>query len=689
MQHTPGFLSDLAIVLLVASATALISRRLGQPTVLGYLVAGLIVGPYLPFPVFADPDRTHALSELGVVLVMFVVGLELRLKRLVAVLPTAGVTTVFEVAVLLGAGYGVGRLIGWPPEAAVFLGAAICISSTMVVSKLFEERPVTPDVRGHVMSVLVIQDVIAIVLAAVLTAVAAGHALSAMGLMAVIGRLSAVLVGIVVGGLLVVPRLIRRVARTGSDELMVVVCMGVCFGLALAAEELGYSVALGAFFGGMLVAESGEAHRVEHLTRPLRDLFAAIFFASIGMTVDPRLAIEHLPTALLVSVVVIVGQAISVSVSGVLSGNGLRRSVTAGLALGQIGEFGFILAAIGVSAGIAPASLTPIVVTVAVLTALSSSIALRFADRAARVIDHHLPRSVQDVLSLHEAWFEKLRAPRVTPRSPVRRSVLVIAFDGTATAVIVVTAAAWFERLRAMVEAEVGLAAPWDLVVVVVGVALLTAVPIVSLLRAMRALGAQVAERVFGAAQGGAQERTRRLLVVSVQLLVLLAVGLPFAVVVLPFAGSGFVIAFGVAGVVTVWALWRAAGRVAPQVRWSADQLVDLLARQTSDAQSAVSHDPGLLGLERAMGVALDATSYAVGRTLAAIDLRAMTGATVVAIRSANAERRLPSGTEVLREGDVLALAGLEASLEDARLLLLLGPDGMAAEAGGEWVGAA
>lgn len=674
-MHAPGFLADLAVVLLVASATAMLSRALGQPSVLGYLAAGLIVGPYLPIPVFADPGRTHALSELGVVLVMFIVGLELRLKRLVAVLPTAGVSTVVEVATLLGAGYGIGRLLGWTPQAAVFLGASICIASTMVVSKLFEERPVAADVRDHVMSMLVIQDVIAIVLAAVLTAVATGHALSAVGLLEVVGRLGAVLFAIVVGGLFVVPRLVRRVAATGSDELLVVVCMGLCFGLALAADELGYSVALGAFFGGMLVAESGEAHRVEHLTRPLRDVFAAIFFVAIGMTVDPRLAIEHLPTSLLVFAVVVVAQAVSVSASGVLSGNGLRRSVTAGLSLGQIGEFGFILSAIGIEAGIAPPALAPIVVTVAVLSAFSTPFAMRYADRAVRAIDHRLPRAMQDMLSLYEAWFEKLRSSRASPRSPLRRTVMVIAFDGGATAVVVAAAAVWFERLRALAEARLGLPAPWDAVAVVAAVVVLAVVPAVSLVRATQALGTQVCERVFGASPDGSPDRPRRVLVVSVQLMVLLAVGTPLAVLVLPFAGSGFVIALVVLGAGVAFALYRTAGRVAPQVRFSADQLVDLLARQTRDPTGATAvPEPGLLGLERAVGVTLDAGAYAVGRTLAGLDLRAATGATVVAIRSADAERRLPKGTEVLRAGDVLALAGQEAALAAAQALLVDGP---------------
>jgi len=538
-MHAPTFVADLATVLLVASFTGLLFRKLGQPSVLGYLLAGLIVGPYIPIPIFADPERIHALSEVGVVLVMFVVGLELRLERLARVLPTAGPMTLIEVTALLGTGYGIGRALGWDTKAAVFLGASIAISSTMLVSKVFEDRDVGEDVREHVMSMLVIQDVLAIVLAAVLTAVAAGEGLNAEAIGGVVGKLAFFLGVILIVGLLVVPRLVRFVVGLQSVELLVVVCMGLCFGLALAAEAAGFSVALGAFFAGTLVAESGKGETVEHLASPLRDTFAAIFFVAIGMTVDPRVAFTHLGTSLLVFVAVVVAQLVAVGLSGVLSGNGARRSVTAGLSLGQVGEFGFILSAIGINAGLAPPELGPIVVTVAVLTAFSTPLALRSADGVVRALDHALPQKLQDVSSLYEQWLEAFRARETPERSPITRAAWIAALDGIAATGVVVAAASFRGPLAALVRERLGVEPPWDAVTLWSATIALALLPTVAFVRAARSLGVHTAERIFGplAAQPKSG-RPRRLLEVAIQLLVVLAVGIPCAVIALPFAGG-------------------------------------------------------------------------------------------------------------------------------------------------------
>lgn len=675
-MHAPTLVADLATVLLVASFTGLVFRKLGQPSVLGYLLAGLIVGPYIPIPIFADPERIHALSEVGVVLVMFVVGLELRLERLARVLPTAGPMTLIEVTALLGTGYGIGHALGWDTKAAIFLGASIAISSTMLVSKVFEDRDPGPDVREHVMSMLVIQDVLAIVLAAVLTAVAAGEGLSAEAIGGVIGKLALVLGLILIVGLLVVPRLVRFVVGLRSTELLVVVCMGLCFGLALAAEAAGFSVALGAFFAGTLVAESGKGEMVEHLASPLRDTFAAIFFVSIGMTVDPRVAFTHLGTSLLIFAAVVFAQLIAVSVSGVLSGNGPRRSVTAGLSLGQVGEFGFILSAIGINAGLAPPELGPIVVTVAVLTAFSTPLAVRSADAIVRGLDHALPQKLQDVSSLYEQWFEAFRSRGPAKRSPMARATTIAVLDGVAVTTLVILAATFRPQLEALIRERVGVAPPWDRVMLVSGTLLVALLPAVQFVRAARSLGAQTAERVFGPPNEAAQRhRPRRLLEVAVQLLVVLVIGIPCAVFALPFAGGWLALAIATLALGTVALLWRTAGQVAPQVQFSAERLVDLLSRQTA-AQSGgatESKSDGILGLDMAHGVALDERSHAVGKTLADLDLRAVTGATVVAIRNADDDHRLPTGQEPLAVGDVLALAGTAPSIARARALLLEG----------------
>lgn len=666
----PDLIADLALLLLTASVTGVLCRALKQPAVLGYLVAGLIVGPYLPLPVFANSEHARSLADLGVVLVMFVVGLDLRLQRVVAVLPTAGATALLQVAVVVGAGFGLGLAVGLTHSGALFLGAALSISSTMVVSKVYDEQRVARDVRDFVMSVLVLQDVVAIVLVATLSAVAAGQALSSTGVAAIVGRLLALLVAATVAGLLLVPPFIRRVVRARNRELLVVVCAGLCFGFALFAKQLGYSVALGAFLAGMLVAESGEGRRIEALLRPLRDLFGAIFFVAVGMTVNPGLVWVHLGTSLLAFALVIVAPIVSVSVSGVLLGNGLRRSVTAGLSLGQVGEFGFIIAAIARRGEPASAGLDSIIVTVAVLSAFTTPIAVRHADAMVRAIEQALPARVRSLLELYESWFKALRAPSRGGLGPsLRRTALVIGLDGLATSAVLVGAQHFESELLGLIAGPLGLHAPWDHVALRVGIGLLATLPGVSFLRATRLLGRQVAELALGpdSEPVGAQ-----LLVASVQLAVLLGVGVPCAVLVLPFAGPRVMASLAVVVAVLLVVIWRSAGAYT-HARHSAERLMDFVVERTADDAGRARSEPAD-ALAFTHTVALTSNAYAVGKTLAELDLRATTGATAVALRSIHTAYRVPTGHESLRSGDIIAIAGSGAALEDARSLLEQGP---------------
>lgn len=695
-MHGAGFVFDLAIVLGVAGVTAVLARRFRQPTILGYLLAGLIVGPYIPIPLFADQHRVEALAELGVVLVMFAVGLEFRIAKLMRVLPVSGVTALVQVGFLLWAGFTLGELLGRPPREALFLGAAICISSTMVVTRVFDDVEVPGDVRQHVLGILVIQDVLAIVIIAALTAVAAGEGLAARDLASVLGKLGGVLLGLLGVGLLVVPRAIRKVAGAKSPELLAVVAVGLCFIIGAVAEGLGFSVALGAFVAGILVAESGREKEIEHLVAPLRDIFAAIFFVSIGMTVEPGEALAHLPTSLLLVVLIVLGQLVSITAAGVLSGSGLRRSLFAGLALGQVGELGFIVVGLGVTAGVVSPDLRPILVTVSALTAFTTPLLLRQAPRLARAVDQLLPGRFHRLIALYESWFEGWRSrprPSLEGSSTILRAVRNLVFDGIATTVVVALSLAWSEAGAHWIAGQTGWSeraarGSFGLAVVCLLLPILFA-----LLRNAMALSRAMAEQIDPPLGPLTVQRklVRRLIRSTVHLLVALGVGLPALAILRPLLPGpfGIPILFVVIASLATYILRDvrkldaalASGAAGVAARLSAEMSHDPTLPPPSpevptNTESNMDLEAVLPGLDRVVGWRVPEGCWADGRTLAEMDLRASTGVAVVAIQRQGGQISLPKGDDTIRGEDLLGLLGGPEAIVEAQAFLQTGPEG-------------
>ncbi len=672
----PTFVSDLAIVLCVAAAISVVMRLLKQSTVVGYLLAGLVVGPYIPVPLFAEPHRVESMAEFGVLLVMFAIGLEFRVRRFLHVLPTSGLTAVLQMSFLFWCGLSMGLFLDWSTTEAVFLGAAVCISSTMVVSKVFDQRPVAASVREFVFGVLVIQDLAAVVLIAVVTGVASGQGLAAGELATTLGRLAVVLVALVVGGMLFIPRLVRLSARLGSPEILVVVVTGLCFGIAVLAEGLGYSVALGAFVAGVLVAESGEEKAVEPLIRPLRDVFAAIFFVSIGMTVDPMAAASLLPQSLLLVGIVILAQFVSVSVAGVVSGNGLGRSLSAGLSLGQIGEFSFIMAGIGIAAGIVRGELRSMLVTTAILTAFTTPLLFGRSEQLGRWVGSRLPGRVSHLLGVYERWFEAWRRGMgsESARSPIRRAVRVILVDSAVLAGIAVAAVLARKEVWDLVVDTLPLsedAAGW---VLAGGWTLLATPFVISLLRNTGLLAGLVSRSVVTSAEAEVRPATPLLqgtYRVLVWLGVLLGVGGPVSAILRPVTGATpAIVVVGLLAAVA-FSMLRGKGDVERGFRSQAQRVANLLARQAaSGTQGGRTEPKPIPGFDLVFGVAIRPESLVVGKTLIDLNLRALTGATVVAIRRSNQNVLLPTGREALQAGDVLGIAGTEEAIRRANELL-------------------
>ncbi|MEP7088316.1 MAG: cation:proton antiporter [Gemmatimonadota bacterium] len=683
MHSSAVFLQTLALVLGTAALTTVIFHRLRQPVVFGYLIAGLLVGPSVPLPIAADPEIVHTLSELGVILLMFALGLDFSLGRVLQIGVGAGLAALGETTLMMGIGFLVGHLLGWTTIESLFTAGIVAISSTTIISKAFVEQRIRGRITEIVFGILIVEDLIAILLVAVLTAVAAGGGLTPEDIGLTVVRLATFLIALVSIGLLAIPRFMRLVIKLGSDETTLVAAVGVCFACAFLALSFGYSVALGAFIAGSLVAESGEGKAVEHLVHPVRDMFVAIFFVSVGMLIDPAVVMQHWVAVLVLALVVIVGKVVAVSVSTFLTGKGLGMAVQSGMTLAQVGEFSFIIAAIGLANGATRSFLYPIAVAVSALTTLTTPWLIRAASPVTLFLDRKLPARVQTFAALYGTWVEQMRRDPVdvTERSRTRRLMQVLFVDAALLLAIVIGAAAEIGRIGPLLERWVGIDESAIPTVVTLGAVALAVLPLVGIARTARQLGYALAIRAMPAARIGLVDfaaAPRSALLVTLQIAIMLSIIIPLVAITQPFvtATPGLLTLAAVVLVLGV-AFWRSAQSLHGHTRAGAEAIVALLGEQmTIDTEpDAVSQamakiDLVLPGLGTPVAIQLGDGSAAIDHSLASLNLRGRTGATVLAIVRAGEQVLVPRGRDVLRAGDVLAVAGSADAVAAARALI-------------------
>ena len=680
MHSAALFLRSLTIVLGVAAIVTIVFQRLRWPVVLGYIAAGLLVGPHVPFPLVADAEVVRILSELGVILLMFVLGLEFSLSKLARVAPTAGVTALLQCGVMTWLGFLVARAFGWGPLESIFTGAIVAISSTTIIAKVFDERGIGGKLRELVVGILLIEDLIGVVLMAALTAIATGAGLSGGAILSTVGRLGLFLLALTGVGFLVVPRLIRMVLAQGRKETIVVTSIALCFGTAYTAEAAGYSVALGAFLAGSLVAESGKGHEVEGLVEPIRDLFAAVFFVSVGLMIDPAVVMLHWRSVVALSLLVIVGKFISVSLGAFVTGGGARTSIQAGMAVTQIGEFSFIIAGLGLTLGATRPFLYTVAVAVSAVTTLTTPFLIASSGGIAAWVDRKLPHALQTYTALYGAWVERLMTSRYKHRSVgAWRVVRLLLLDTLLLVVLVIVAAVQSDPVFDYISREFDLSvgAAWT---ATVALAAALAVPLViGVGRLAGRLGRLLAFTALPKARGGVDfdaaprrtlEVTLQLAVVLVVTVVILAVSQPF----LPGYGGPVLFLALLAGFGT--ALWKSASNLDSHVRAGSEAVVDALKRYalpepTGEFHAITDVQELMSGLGDTVAVQLTAASKGVGRSLAELDLRGRTGATVLAIRRDGAPIVSPGSNTRLLAGDVLALTGTAEALVAAEAALV------------------
>ncbi len=401
MSHLAPLIADLALILISAGFMTLLFKKLKQPLVLGYVVAGFLASPHLSFtPSVVDAANIQTWADIGVIFLLFALGLEFSFKKIVKVGGSAIIAACTIIFSMILVGVSVGSSFGWQRMDCLFLGGMIAMSSTTIIYKAFDDLGLLKkQFTGLVLSVLILEDILAIVLMVILSTMAVSHNFEGVEMLQSIAKLMFFLILWFVVGIYLIPELLKRCRKLMGEETLLIVSLGLCFGMVVVAAHTGFSAAFGAFIMGSILAETVEAESIERLVKPVKDLFGAIFFVSVGMMVDPGMIVEYAVPILVITLAVLLGQSFFGTLGMLLSGQSLKTSMQCGFSLTQIGEFAFIIASLGVSLGVTSHFLYPIVVAVSVITTFLTPYMIRLADPASAFVDAHLPEHTRRFLN--------------------------------------------------------------------------------------------------------------------------------------------------------------------------------------------------------------------------------------------------------------------------------------------------
>lgn len=451
-MHAINFIQDLAVIMLVAGVITVLFHRFNQPVVLGYIVAGVIIGPHTPpLKMIQDEHTIQILAELGVMFLLFSLGLEFSLRKLARVGATALVAASIEIAVMIWIGYQIGRFFDWSSMDSIFLGAMLAISSTTIIVKALDELGMKDERFAQIIfGILIVEDILAIGMIALLSAIATTGEVSFATVFATLGKLSLFMIVALVLGILIVPRLLDYAAKFKSNEMLLVTVLGLCFGFCLLVVRMDYSLALGAFVIGAVMAESKQLHTIEHLIEPIRDMFSAIFFVAIGLLLDLRIIAEYALPIAAITVAVVFGKIITCSVGIFLTGNDGRTSMRVGMGLAQIGEFSFIIASLGLTLKVTSGFLYPVAVAVSATTTLLTPYLIKLADPLSARLVRALPNSVARTFEHYTTWLQNMQpqGDRAYLAKLVRRSLLNVLVNFALVATIFLGSAYFADALR-------------------------------------------------------------------------------------------------------------------------------------------------------------------------------------------------------------------------------------------------
>lgn len=392
-MHLPQLIIDLALLLGAAAVVTLLFKWLKQPAVLGYIIAGLMVGPHFHlFPSVTDAKNIEIWAEIGVIFLLFSLGLEFSFKKLMKVGGPALITGGIQIVIMIFLGYGIGQAMGWRQIDSIFLGAILSMSSTTIILRAFDELGVKgKQFAGLVFGALIVEDIVAIILLVLLSTIAVSQKFAGAEALFSIAKLAFFLTLWFVAGIFFLPTILRKIQKHLNDEMLLITSLALCLLMVLLAVQVGFSPALGAFVMGSILAETTLGERIEHLTKSVKELFGAVFFVSVGMMIDPAMLVKYAGPIAIITLVTIVGKTFGTFTGALVSGQSLKTSVQGGMSLAQIGEFSFIIATLGVTLGVTSDFLYPITVAVSAVTTFTTPYMIKGSGKTYEFLNNKLP----------------------------------------------------------------------------------------------------------------------------------------------------------------------------------------------------------------------------------------------------------------------------------------------------------
>ncbi|WP_372821796.1 cation:proton antiporter [Pseudomonas parafulva] len=561
-MHAISFIQDLAVIMLVAGVVTILFHRLRQPVVLGYIVAGFIIGPHTPpFGLIHDEDTIKTLAELGVIFLMFCLGLEFSLRKLFKVGATAFIAAFLEIVLMIWIGFEIGRWFGWSTMDSLFLGAILAISSTTIIVKALNDLKMKNERFAQlIFGVLIVEDILGIGIIALLSGIAVSGTVSSGEVFSTVGKLSLFMIVALVIGILLVPRLLAYVAKFESNEMLLITVLGLCFGFCLLVVKLEYSMVLGAFLIGAIMAESRQLLKIERLIEPVRDLFSAIFFVAIGLMIDPQVLIDYAWPIVVITLAVVLGKMLSCGMGAFIAGNDGSTSLRVGMGLSQIGEFSFIIAALGMTLQVTSDFLYPVAVAVSAITTLLTPYLIRAADPLSIRLGKVVPQRLSRVLSLYGEWLRNIQpqGEGAMLAAMIRRILLQVGVNLALVIAIFFSGGYFAVRIGTWLSEWIGDVGQQK--AVIWGAALLLSLPfLIAAYRKLKALSMLLAEMGVKPEMAGRHtQRVRRVIAEVIPLLSLLVIFLLLSALsasILPTNELLLVIA--VVAAVVVALLWR------------------------------------------------------------------------------------------------------------------------------------